>query len=154
MFDLKIGDYVGRKFILTEGGRSLRTRPFELFYNVFPHFLFRINHTYFNGLEDGPHRDWSKILGTIHKSPDEISFQDLCFAISGQKVNLDGQKNSVRDDLDISIIRPLCWSGVLEQSFVKTDLGHEYRYSKTALWYRVFVLNWLEELASASRRSN
>jgi hypothetical protein len=152
LFDLKIGDCVGRKFILTEEGRTLRTRPFALFYNIFPHFLFRINHTYYRNLADGPARDWLNILGTIHQVADEISFEDLCFAISGQKVRLDGGKDPVRDDLDFGIIRPLCWSGIMEQSFIKTDFGYEYRYRKTALWYRVFDLSWLEELATASQR--
>lgn len=154
LFDLKISDYAGRKFILTEEGRSLRSRPFELFYNILPHFLFRINHNYYHNLEDVPARDWLKILGTIHQVAYEISFEDLCFAISGQKVRLDGDKDPVRDDLDIGVIRPLCWSGMMEQSFVKTDLGYEYRYRKTALWHRVFVLSWLEELANASQHTN
>lgn len=149
LFDLKIADYLGRRFVLTDEGRSLRAREFELFYNVFPHFLFRINHTYYRGLEDGPDRNWLDILGKIHQIRDDISFYDLCLAISGHEVRMDARKDSVRDDLDIGIFRPLCWSGLLEQSFVRTDSGYEYQYRKTALWPRVFVLNWLDELAAA-----
>jgi hypothetical protein len=107
--------------------------------------LFRINHTYYRGLEDGPDRDWPKILGTIHRVQDGISFHDLCLEISGHRVRLDAGKDLIRDDLDIGVLRPLCWSGLLEQSFVRTDFGYEYRYRKTALWYQVFVLSWLEE---------
>lgn len=148
LFDLKIADYVGRQYVLTEEGRSLRTREFELFYNIFPHFLFRIEHTYCGDQEAGPDRDWLKILGTIHKIRDDISFYDLCLAISGHEVRMDAGKDPVRDDIDSGIIRPFCWSGLLEQSFVRTDGGYEYRYCKTALWPRVFVLNWLDELAA------
>lgn len=114
--------------------------------------MFRINHTYYRGLEDGPDRDWPRILRTIHQGRDSISFQDLCSDIAGHKVRLNVKNDPVRDDIDIGILRPLCWSGLLEQSFVKSEHGYEYRYRKTALWHRVFVLSWLEELASASQR--
>lgn len=145
LIDLKLTDHVGRKFVVTEEGQSLRARTDELFYNLLSHFLFRINHTYYRGLEDGPDRDWPKILKIIHQSQDDISFQDLCLAIRDHKVRLDGGKDLVRDDIDIGIIRPLCWSGLLEQSFVMQNSGNEYRYKKTPLWYRVFDLSWLEE---------
>jgi len=133
---LKMGRHYKGQFKLTKGGQGVVGHPGRIFGIVTPFYLFEVNHARFSRLDDEPILgNWDVFLNVLNvETEDGATGVDLRRVLFGEP-DLAGGFDDVLSSLYIQVLRPLCWTGLLEENRAKGLLRtRESTFTKTPLW--------------------
>lgn len=136
MIELKIGRHYKGQFKLTKAGQRLVGHPGRIFGIVTPFYLFEVNHARFSRFDDEPILgNWDVFLNVLNvETEDGATGTDLRKVLFGEHDPAVGFDN-VLSSLYIQVLRPLCWTGLLEESRAEGSLRtRESTFAKTPLW--------------------
>jgi hypothetical protein len=136
MIALKVGRHYKGQFKLTKAGQKLAGHPGRIFGIVTPFYLFEINHARFSRFDDEPVLgNWDVFLNVLNvETEDGATGVDLRRALYGEP-DPGCRFDDVLSSLYIQVLRPLCWTGLLQESRAKELLRTgESVFTKTPLW--------------------
>lgn len=136
MIALKIGRHYKGQFKLTKAGQELVGHPGRAFGIVTPFYLFEINHARFSRFDDEPVLgNWDVFLNVLNvETEDGATGADLRKVLFGEP-DPDDRFDQALSNLYIQVLRPLCWTGLLEENRAKGLLRtRESTFTKTPLW--------------------
>ena len=136
MIALKIGRHYKGQFKLTKAGQGLVRHPGRIFGIVTPFYLFEVNHAGFSRFDDEPILgNWDVFLNVLNvETEDGATGADLRRVLFGEP-NPAGGFDDVLSRLYIQVLRPLCWTGLLEENRAKgLHRTRDSMFTKTPLW--------------------
>lgn len=136
MIALKIGRHYKGQFKLTKAGQELVGHPGRIFGIVTPFYLFEVNHARFSRFDDEPILgNWDVFLNALNvETEDGATGADLRQVLYGDP-NPGDRFDQVLSNLYIQVLRPLCWTGLLEENRAKGLLRTQKSvFTKTPLW--------------------
>ena len=142
MIALKVGRHYKGQFKLTKAGQGLVGHPGRIFGIVTPFYLFEVNHARFSRFDDEPILgNWDVFLNVLNvETEDGATGADLRKVLFGEP-DPAGGFDDVLSSLYIQVLRPLCWTGLLEENRAKGVLRtRESTFTKTPLWRAVLRL--------------
>ncbi|PHR61099.1 MAG: hypothetical protein COA43_05535 [Robiginitomaculum sp.] len=153
---LKIGRPYKGKFRLTKAGQSLVGKPEKLFNIIVPFYLMEFDHSYFSRFREQLEGNWDVFLNVINMAAEnEVSGAKLYKALYGEPPNTAGFGGSTElSTLYTSVLRPLCWSGVLFETYNTGEFVNERKFIKTPLWSETFDLETDRMLVRKARNDN
>ena len=134
MIALKIGRHYKGQFKLTKAGQELVGHPGRIFGIVTPFYLFEVNHARFSRFDDEPVvGNWDVFLNVLNvETEDGATGADLRQVLYGEPQH---GFDDVLSRLYIEVLRPLCWTGLLQETCAKGLLRtRESTFTKTPLW--------------------
>ncbi|NKB53197.1 MAG: hypothetical protein GKR98_17885 [Boseongicola sp.] len=137
MIALKIGRHYKGQFKLTKASQELVGNPGRIFGIVTPFYLFEVNHARFSRFDNEPILgNWDVFLNVLNvETEDGATGADLRRVLFGEP-DPAGGFDDVLSRLYIQVLRPLCWTGLLEENRAKGLLlrTRESTFTKTPLW--------------------
>jgi hypothetical protein len=136
MIALKVGRHYKGQFKLTKAGQELVGQPGRIFGIVTPFYLFEVNRARFSRFDDEPILgNWDVFLNVLNvETEDGATGADLRKVLFGEHYPAVGF-DDVLSSLYIQVLRPLCWTGLLEENRAKGLLRtRESTFTKTPLW--------------------
>ena len=133
---LKMGRHYKGQFKLTKAGTELIGQPGRIFGIVTPFYLFEVNHARFSRFDDEPILGhWDVFLNVLNvETEDGATGADLRQVLFGEP-NPGDRFDQELSNLYIQVLRPLCWTGLLEETRAKGLLRtRESIFTKTPLW--------------------
>ena len=153
MIALKIGRHYKGQFKLTKAGQGLVGHPGRVFGIVTPFYLFEVNHARFSRFDDeSVLGNWDVFLNVLNvETEDGATGADLRRVLFGEP-DLAGGFDDVLSSLYIQVLRPLCWTGLLEENRAKGLLRtRESTFTKTPLWRAALKLETDSMVRQATR---
>jgi hypothetical protein len=153
MIALKIGRHYKGQFKLTKAGQGLVGHPGRIFGIVTPFYLFEVNHARFSRFDDEPILgNWDVFLNVLNvETEDGVTGADLRQVLFGEP-NPGDRFDQVLSTFYIQVLRPLCWTGLLEENRAKGLLRtRESTFTKTPLWRAALRLETDGMVQSATR---
>lgn len=136
----KFGRHYKGKFLLTKAGKDLIAHPGRMFAELAPNYLFRLDHGSHLQAEDGLLGNWDIFLNVINVEADHgTSRSALRKALYGEPDPSGFSYDRVSSTLYVSVVRPLCWAGLLQETDPHRSLSDQ-KLTKTELWRRVLRL--------------
>lgn len=146
MKGLKLGRHYKGKFLLTKTGKELMVHPSRLLSELVPNFLFRLNHGAHLRAKDQILGNWDIFLNIINVEADHGTNRSaLRNALYGTPDPSDCFHDSIASTLYITVLRPLCWAGLLKEENPDHSLSNE-QFIKTDLWRRMLRLDTDKDL--------
>lgn len=136
MIALKICRHYKGQFKLTKAGQGLVGRPGRIFGIVTPFYLFEVNHARFSRFNDEPILgNWDVFLNVLNvETEDGATGADLRQVLFGE-TDPAGGFDDMLSRLYIQVLRPLCWTGLLQETRAQGLLRtRESIFTKTPLW--------------------
>ena len=136
MIALKIGRHYKGQFKLSKAGQGLVGHPGRTFGIVTPFYLFEVNHARFSRFDDEPILgNWDVFLNVLNvETEDGATGADLRQVLFGEPPPGD-RFDDVLSSLYIQVLRPLCWTGFLEENRAQGPFRtRESMFTKTPLW--------------------
>lgn len=136
MIALKIGRHYKGQFKLSKVGQGLVGHPGRIFGIVTPFYLFEVNHARFSRFDDEPILgNWDVFMNVLNvETEDGATGDDLRKVLFGEP-NPSDRFDQVLSNLYIQVLRPLCWTGLLQENRAKGLLRtRESTFTKTPLW--------------------
>ena len=116
-------------------------QPGRLLLELVPNFLFRLNHGAHLRAEDQILGNWDIFLNVINVEADHGSSRSaLRNAFYGDPDPSDSFYDSIASTLYVTVLRPLCWAGLLEEEAPHHSRSDE-QFTKTELWRRTLRLD-------------
>jgi len=144
MTTLKMGRHYKGQFKLTKAGTEVSQHPGRLFGIITPFYLFEVNHTGYTRFSDGPLLgNWDMFLNILNvEAEDGITGADLRRKLYGDPDHGPGPRyDDILGSLYLNILRPLCWTGLLQMSQAKGFQSAERSvFTKTPLWQAALKL--------------
>ena len=138
---LKLARHYKGKFLLTKAGKELVKQPGLLLSELVPNFLFRLDHGAHLRAEDQVLGNWDIFLNVINVEADHgTSRSALRKTLYGDPDPSDSFHDSIASTLYVTVLRPLCWAGLLKEEEPHRLLSDE-RFTKTELWRRTLRLD-------------
>lgn len=138
---LKLGRHYKGKFLLTKAGKELVAQPGRLLSELVPNFLFCLNHGAHLRAEDQILGNWDIFLNVINVEADHGSSRSaLRNALYGDPDPSDPFYDSIASTFYITVLRPLCWAGLLEEEDPHRSRSGQ-KFTKTELWRRTLRLD-------------
>ena len=138
---LKLGRHYKGKFLLTKTGKDLVAHPGRLMSELVPNYLFRLNHGSHLWAEEQILGNWDIFLNVINVEANHgTSRSALRHALYGEPESSDTFYDSIASALYVTVLRPLCWAGLLEEEDPHRSLSNE-KFTKTELWRRTLRLD-------------
>jgi len=138
---LKLGRHYKGKFLLTKAGKELIARPSRLFSQLIPDYLFLFDHGTYLSAGERVLGNWDIFLNVINvEAHHRTSRSALRSTLYGDPDTSGTNYDSIASSLYITVIRPLCWAGLLEEQGLYHSLAGE-RFTKTELWRRTLRLD-------------
>jgi len=138
---LKLARHYKGKFLLTKAGKELIKQPGLLLSELVPNFLFRLDHGAHLRAEDQVLGNWDIFLNVINVEADHgTSRSALRKTLYGDPDPSDSFHDSIASTLYVTVLRPLCWAGLLKEEEPHRLLSDE-RFTKTELWRRTLRLD-------------
>src|SRR5690606_28458673 len=138
MIAMKLGRHYKGQFKLTKVVQTLVGHPSRIFGTVVPFFLFRIYHASFSRFNDEPILgSWDVFLNVLNvETEDGATGAHLRRVLFGEPEAAPYPRyDDVMAQLYIQVLRPLCWSGLLQQAQGKRSYHMEEAiFMKTPLW--------------------
>lgn len=142
MIALKIGRHYKGQFKLSKAGQELIGHPGRIFGSVTPFYLFEVNHARFSRFDDelllG---NWDVFLNVLNvETEDGATGADLRQMLFGERNPAVGS-DDVLSSLYIQVLRPLCWTGLLQMDRNESVRSTQRSvFTKTPLWRAVLRL--------------
>jgi hypothetical protein len=138
---VKLGRHFKGKFVLTKSGKELVANPAQLFSQLVPNFLFRLDHGAHLPAEDQLLGNWDIFLNVINVEADHgTSRSALRRALYGDPDPSESFHDAIASRLYVTVLRPLCWAGLLAGENPDGSLSNEM-FTKTELWRRTLRLD-------------
>lgn len=138
---MKLGRHYKGKFILTNAGKELVVNPAQLFAQLVPSFLFQMDHGTHLRAEDHILGNWDIFLNVINVEADHGTTRSaLRRTLYGDPDPSRSLHDTVASTLYITILRPLCWAGLLKEENSDGSRSNEI-FTKTKLWRRTLRLD-------------
>lgn len=138
---VKLGRHYKGKFFLTKTGKELVANPAQLFAQLVPNFLFRLDHGAHLRAEDQLLGNWDIFLNVINVEADHgASRSVLRKALYGDPDPSPSFHDRVASTLYVTVLRPLCWAGLLTEENPYGSQSNE-TFTKTELWRRALRLD-------------
>jgi len=138
---LKLGRHYKGKFLLTKAGKELVAHPGRLLSELIPNFLFHLNHGAHLRAKDQILGNWDIFLNVINVEANHgASRSALRNALYGDPDPSDPFYDSIASTLYITVLRPLCWAGLLEEEDPHRSRSDQ-QFTKTKLWRRTLRLD-------------
>jgi len=138
---LKLGRHYKGKFLLTKAGKDLIAHPGRLLSELVPNYLFRMGHGAHLRTEDQILGNWDIFLNVINVEANHGTNRTaLRKSLYGDPDLSVSSFDSMASTLYITVLRPLCWAGLLEEE----NPGHlrsDEQFTKTELWRRTLRLD-------------
>lgn len=151
MIALKIGRHYKGRFQLTKAGRSLVGRPGRLFGIITPFYLFEVDHARFARVRTRPIGNWDIFLNVLNvEAEDGISGAEISRKLYGEPDTGSGFSHAL-SSLYVQVLRPLCWTGLLQEQLTKGISVAGIVFIKTPLWRIALRLNTDDFLKPAVR---
>ena len=153
MIALKIGRHYKGQFKLSKAGQGLVGHPGRIFGIVTPFYLFEVNHARFSRFGDEPTLgNWDVFMNVLNvETEDGATGDDLRKVLFGEP-NPSDRFDQVLSNLYIQVLRPLCWTGLLQENRAKGLLWtRESTFTKTPLWRAALRLETDGMVPSAAR---
>lgn len=137
---LKLGRRYKGKFLLTNAGKDLIAHPGRLLSELIPSYLFRMDHGAHLRAEDQILGNWDIFLNVINVEANHgTSRSALRKTLYGDPDLSVSRFDSMASTLYITVLRPLCWAGLLTEENAG-DLRSDEQFAKTELWQRTLRL--------------
>lgn len=138
---MKLGRHYKGKFILTKAGKELVANPAQLFAQLVPSFLFRMDHGAHLRAEDHILGNWDIFLNVINVEADHGTTRSaLRKALYGDPEPSRPPHDTISSTLYVTVLRPLCWAGLLKEENPDGSRSNE-TFTKTELWRRTLRLD-------------
>lgn len=138
---LKLGRHFKGKFQLTKAGKELMAHPGRLLSELLPKYLIQMDHGVHIDPEDQILGNWDIFLNVINIEASHGTSQSaLRKILYGDPENPDGGYDSTASVLYITVLRPLCWAGLLAEENLDQFLS-DRKFTKTDLWRRALRLD-------------
>lgn len=138
---VKLGRHYKGKFLLTKAGKELVANPAQLFSQLVPNFLFRLDHGAHLRAEDQLLGNWDVFLNVINVEADHgTSRSALRRTLYGDPDPSGTFYDTIASTLYITVLRPLCWAGLLAEESPDDTRTNEM-FTKTELWRRTLRLD-------------
>jgi hypothetical protein len=152
LVDLRIGRHYKGAFHITKKGETLIGHPGKIFGTVTPFFLFEINHSTYARVQDQLLGNWEIFLNILNmEAEDGILGRELSEILYGEPDPAVGGVNVALHSLYSHVLRPLCWTGLLEEHFQNGRRVNDRVYTKTALWKASLQLDTDNQVKRAIR---
>lgn len=139
MIALKIGRHYKGQFRLSKAGQALVGRPGRLFGIVTPMYLFEVDHLRFSRRRERPLGNWDIFLNVLNvEAEDGITGGDIRRTLYGDpEPGYDDRLGS----LYVQVLRPLCWTGLLQEASPDGFRTEGRVFTKTPLWRAALKLD-------------
>ncbi|PHS19323.1 MAG: hypothetical protein COA78_00275 [Blastopirellula sp.] len=138
---LKLGRHYKGKFLLTNAGKELMAHPGRLLSEVVLNYLFRLDHGAHLRPEDQILGNWDVFLNVINVEAEYgTSRSALRKVLYGDPDSDPTHYDSTASVLYVTVLRPLCWAGLLEEQEPHRLLSDGW-FVKTELWRRILRLD-------------
>lgn len=139
---LKLARHVKDEFRLTSRGKSLSAHRGQLFDQLVPFFLLRVDHSSYNRFEDKPVGSWDIWLNVLNAelaTPKSEAHLFGAFYGHGPDFYNDGWRAVVA--FSQSVLKPLEWSGLITIEDAPVNERPTFRCAKTLLWNAALELD-------------
>jgi hypothetical protein len=138
---LKLGRRWKGKFRLTKAGQKLIQQPGRLLSELVPNYLFRLDHGAHLRFEGQLLGNWDIFLNVINVEADRgCGLAHLRTMLYGFPEEDRRGFDGVGSTLYVTVVRPLCWAGLLE-SDESAGRRSSAQFYKTELWRRYLRLD-------------
>jgi hypothetical protein len=135
MIALKIARHFKGQFKLTKAGESLDGHPGRLFGIIIPFYLFEVDHLRFSRRVEKPLGNWDIFFNVLHvEAEGGVTGGDIRRVLYGEP-DVDEPFDYLLSDLYLQVLRPLCWTGLLqEERKGRLRRTEQSVFMKTPLW--------------------
>lgn len=138
---LKLGRHYKGRFLLTKAGKDLVAHSGRLLSELLPNYLFRMDHGAHLRADDQILGNWDIFLNIINVEANHgTSRAALRKSLYGDPDLSVSPFDSMASTLYITVLRPLCWAGLLEEEDAG-DMRSDQKFTKTELWRRTLRLD-------------
>lgn len=140
---LNLGRHYKGRFIVTKQGLTLATDRGDLFAELIPFYLFRMDHSSYSRIGNLPMGNWDIWLNVINVEADHGAAEKHLFkAVYGYQANWADANWREAAGFAACVLKPLEWAGFLDCISASGKDGFtEHHYVKTQLWRRVLELD-------------
>lgn len=149
----KLGRHYRGRFRATKQGAALANDRAQLFGELIPYYLFRIDHSSYSRFGEHAVGNWDSWLNVINVEADHgVDERDLFKSIYGYETSWGDGTWREAAAFTSGVLKPLEWAGFLDHITSKDAEGHTQRhYVKTNLWRSTLKLDTDRQLVSVQR---
>lgn len=135
LISLRLGHHIKDEFRLTKRGKAMAQSPGQLFAELIPFFVLRLDHASYSRLDERPFGKWDVWMNVINFEADHGTTDTALFKVFYGKSE-DWHTAGWREMAAFSacVLRPLEWAGLLTQTREDGDDKPVHHIFKTALW--------------------
>jgi hypothetical protein len=148
LIQLKLARHYRDEFRLTKRGAALAKSPGQLFAELIPFYVLRIDHSSYSRLEERPFGKWDVWLNVINWEADQGSTEAQLYRVFyGEDHDWDNAGWREMASFSAYVLKPLQWAGLIVEQRDKTAEGrHVHHIFKTPLWRSALKLDLDDQL--------
>lgn len=148
---LRIGRHHKGRFTLTKTGRALIDQPGRLFGVITPVYPFQFDHAWSLRTPSPLLGNWDIYLNVLNvEAEDGITGEGIRRCLFGEP-NPEEHFDDVASALYVQVLRPLCWTGLLQETQTQRWRHSDSVFTKTPLWKAALALSTDDEVLPATR---
>ena len=142
LIKLRLGRHINGEFKVTKHGAELATSPGQLFAELIPFFILKIDHAAYSRLQEAPFGKWDVWINVINLEADQgITEKALFGAFYGEGPDWHNARWREMAAFSACVLQPLEWAGLLVQTSGEVDGETVNHVCKTPLWRSVMKLD-------------
>ena len=135
LITLRLGRHFKGEFRITKRGAELAQEPAQLFAELIPFFVLKIDHASYARFEERPFGKWDVWMNVINLEADHGSTERALFAaFYGEEHDWDNAGWREMAAFSSCVLRPLEWAGLLAETREDRAGKHVHHVFKTPLW--------------------
>ena len=148
---LKLGRHYRGEFRLTQRGRDVAKSLGELFAEMIPFYILKVDHSSYARLDGRPSGNWNVWLNVINVEIDHGATERRIFgALYGEGPDWDNEGWRAMAVFSTFVMLPLEWAGLVVVKEIKREERTERLYFKTPLWRSALKLDTDRTLTPAT----
>lgn len=142
LITLRLGRPFKGEFRLTKRGAELAHAPAQLFAEIIPFIVLKIDHASYARFEERPFGKWDVWMNVINVEADHGTTERALFAaFYGEKHDWDTSGWREMAAFASCVLRPLVWAGLLSETREEREGNHVRHVFKTPLWRSALKLD-------------
>jgi len=142
LITLRLGRHFKGEFRITKRGAELAQAPAQLFAELIPFYVLKIDHASYARFEEHPFGKWDVWMNVINVEADHGTTERALFAaFYGDEHDWDNAGWREMAAFSSCVLRPLEWVGLLVQTREEREGRHVHHVFKTPLWRSALSLN-------------
>lgn len=139
--------------MLTKLGKTLKHQPAALWKLLTSHLLLEIDHAQYTRYGDHLVGNWDIFLNVINVETEAgVTEEHLCSVLfGGREEDIKRHEYRLAATFYIHALRPLCWSGLMEELRFGSGLERQELFVKTPLWSAALALETDAVLGTVTR---